>query len=105
MVGTCRTLRDSGTRAPTSTPRAPSKDAESYEKTLECTRKHLPASDVVLEVGCGTGSNALVLAPSAKQITATDTSSRMIEIAKEKAAAHKVENVRFVRNGMDSSSP
>jgi ubiquinone/menaquinone biosynthesis C-methylase UbiE len=52
----------------------PIKDMESYEKTLDCTRKHLSASDEVLEVGCGTGTTALRLAPVVKQITATDIS-------------------------------
>ncbi len=73
----------------------PVKDMESYNRTLDCTRKHLSASDKVLEVGCGTGTTALLLAPSVKQITATDISSRMIEIAREKAVTQKVENVRF----------
>jgi ubiquinone/menaquinone biosynthesis C-methylase UbiE len=75
----------------------PVKDAASFEKTLECVRKHLSPSDDVLEVGCGTGSTALLLAPSVKHITASDFSSRMIEIAAEKAAAQGVENVRFER--------
>jgi 2-polyprenyl-3-methyl-5-hydroxy-6-metoxy-1,4-benzoquinol methylase len=73
----------------------PVKDTENYNKTLDCTRRHLSASDEVLEVGCGTGTTALLLAPSVKRITASDISSRMIEIAEEKAAAQKVENVRF----------
>jgi ubiquinone/menaquinone biosynthesis C-methylase UbiE len=73
----------------------PVKDTENYNKTLDCTRKHLSASDEVLEVGCGTGTTALLLAPSVKQITASDISTRMIEIAKEKSVAQKVENVRF----------
>jgi 2-polyprenyl-3-methyl-5-hydroxy-6-metoxy-1,4-benzoquinol methylase len=46
-------------------------------------------------VGCGTGTTALLLAPSVKQIIASDISSRMIEIAKGKASTQKVENVRF----------
>lgn len=75
----------------------PVKDTESYDKTLDCTRKHLSASDEVLEIGCGTGSTALLLAPSAKRITGSDISPRMIEIAGEKAVNQKVENVRFER--------
>jgi ubiquinone/menaquinone biosynthesis C-methylase UbiE len=75
----------------------PVKDMESYNKTLDCTRNHLSASDNVLEVGCGTGTTALLLAPSVKQITAIDFSSRMIEIAREKAVTQGVENVRFDR--------
>jgi ubiquinone/menaquinone biosynthesis C-methylase UbiE len=75
----------------------PVKDAEGYERTLESTRKRLSAGDEVLELGCGTGTTALLLAPSVRQITATDISSRMIAIAQEKAQAQGVENVRFVR--------
>jgi ubiquinone/menaquinone biosynthesis C-methylase UbiE len=75
----------------------PVKDMENYRKTLDCTRRYLSASDEVLEVGCGTGTTALLLAPSVKQFTATDISSRMIEIAKEEAVTQGVENVRFDR--------
>jgi ubiquinone/menaquinone biosynthesis C-methylase UbiE len=75
----------------------PVKDLDTYNKTLDLTRKHLSKSDNVLEVGCGTGTTALLLAPCVKQITASDISSRMIEIAREKAVAQKVENVRFDR--------
>ena len=75
----------------------PVKDMENYRKTLDCTRRYLSASDEVLEVGCGTGTTALLLAPSVKQLTATDISSRMIEIAKEEAVTREVENVRFDR--------
>ncbi len=73
----------------------PVKDTENYNKTLDRTRKHLSLSDEVLEVGCGTGTTALFLAHSVKQITASDISSRMIEIAKGKALTQAVENVRF----------
>ncbi len=75
----------------------PVKDMENYTKTLDCTRKHLSARDNVLEVGCGTGTTALLLASSVNQITASDISSRMIEIAREKAVTREVENVRFDR--------
>ena len=73
----------------------PVKDMASYERTLEATRKHLATTDEVLEVGCGTGTTALRLAPAVDRILATDLSSRMIEIAREKAAAQGVANVRF----------
>jgi ubiquinone/menaquinone biosynthesis C-methylase UbiE len=75
----------------------PVKNMENYRKTLDCTRRYLSTSDEVLEVGCGTGTTALLLAPSVKQLTATDISSRMIEIAKEEAVTQGVENVRFDR--------
>jgi ubiquinone/menaquinone biosynthesis C-methylase UbiE len=77
--------------------RQPIKDQAAYERTLESTRKRLSPGDEVLEVGCGTGTTALLLAPSVRRITATDISSRMIAIAREKAQAQGVENVRFDR--------
>ena len=83
----------------------PVKDMESYNKTLDCTRKHLSASDNVLEVGCGTGTTALLLAPSVKLIAASDISSRMIEIAREKAVTQGVENVRFDRATLFDEDP
>jgi ubiquinone/menaquinone biosynthesis C-methylase UbiE len=75
----------------------PVKDMASYQKTLDLTRKRLSTRDRVLEVGCGTGTTALHLAPNAGEILATDISQRMVEIGREKAAAQGVENVRFER--------
>ena len=43
----------------------------------------------ILEVGCGTGDFAIHLAEIGGDITAVDFSSRAIELAKEKARAHK----------------
>ncbi len=84
--------------------RSPIKDMASYEKTLECTRKHLSTTDRVLEVGCGTGTIALLLAPSVEHILATDISTRMIEIAREKAAAQGVDNAEFERATLDDGA-
>ena len=61
------------------------KDKEGYNKTLDDTRKFLKKEAVVLEIGCGTGTTALKLAGSVNDMTATDISSNMIAIAKEKA--------------------
>lgn len=75
----------------------PIKDQASYDQGLDRTRKYLSAGDHVLEIGCGTGTTALLLAPSVKQITATDISSRMVEIGREKAATEGVDNIHFER--------
>lgn len=56
--------------------------------------------DSVLEIGCGTGKNTVVLANIARQVDAVDFSQGMIEKAKEKVQA---ENVRF--SMMDITQP
>ena len=71
-------------------------DMPAYLHTLERTRSFLGANDRVLELGCGTGSTALELAGNVQEIVASDISSKMIAIAKQKAADRSVTNVRFV---------
>jgi len=74
------------------------KDEEGYQKTLDDTRKYLGPEKVVLEIGCGTGTTALKLADCVKELTATDISANMIEIANEKASEQRIENVRFAKS-------
>ncbi len=73
----------------------PVKDPGAYELTLDRTRSYLRSTDRVLEVGCGTGTTGLKLAPSVAHITATDFSPGMIDIARSKAKAAGTENVTF----------
>lgn len=70
-------------------------DMAGYERTLERTRAHLSAGATVLELGCGTGTTAIKLAPSVGRLVATDISSEMIAIGGEKAAEAGVGNVEF----------
>ncbi|NRB00946.1 MAG: class I SAM-dependent methyltransferase [Rhodobacteraceae bacterium] len=64
----------------------PIKDQASYDHTLDRVRSYLRTEDSVLEVGCGTGSTALLLAGGVAEYTATDFSSEMIRIARGKLA-------------------
>lgn len=65
----------------------PVSDPNAYAHTLERTTEHLNPTDTVLEIGCGTGTTALKLAPSVTQYLATDYAEGMIEIARAKPAA------------------
>ncbi len=76
----------------------PVKNMQAYTETIARTKVHLAQGDNVLEVGCGTGSTALLLAASVRQITATDISSNMIEIGRNKAKDQQVENVNFIQS-------
>lgn len=75
----------------------PIKNMPAYEQTLDRTRHYLSMDDTVLEVGCGTGTTALILSKDVKHVTASDISAKMIEIGKGKAADQDVGNVDFVQ--------
>ena len=68
-----------------------------HSKSRENTKKYLKDSNIVLDYGCGTGTISCEFANQVKEIHAIDISSKMIEIAKEKAVVSKVENVSFVQ--------
>ncbi|MDA7946138.1 MAG: class I SAM-dependent methyltransferase [Hyphomicrobiaceae bacterium] len=76
--------------------KSPIKDMPAYEQTMERVRAHLKPTDHVLEVGCGTASTALLLSPEVAHVTASDLSSKMIDIGREKARKSKTENIDFV---------
>ncbi len=73
----------------------PVKDVDGWEDTLNRIRNNLNKTSKVLEVGCGTGSSALKLAPSCASVLGTDYSPNMVQIARKKASAAGVANVSF----------
>lgn len=84
--------------------KAPIGDETAYQQKLKITRGYLTPESKVLEFGCGTGSTALVHAPFAGHIHATDVSGKMIAIAQSKADAQGVKNVEFEQVGIESLS-
>ncbi|MBU2485730.1 MAG: class I SAM-dependent methyltransferase, partial [Alphaproteobacteria bacterium] len=74
----------------------PVADEKAYQTTLECTRAWLKPTDQVLEIGCGTGSTAIRLAPHAGRITGSDISPEMIAIAEERCREAGPGNVSFL---------
>jgi ubiquinone/menaquinone biosynthesis C-methylase UbiE len=75
--------------------KTPIKDLDAYHYTLERTQSYLTQKDRVLELGCGTGSTALLLAGGVAEITATDLSDKMIEVGRTKATQQGIANVKF----------
>ena len=72
---------------------SPISDMAAYEATMERVVAHMPRAARVLEIGCGTGSTALRLAPHAHSIVAADFAQGMIAQAKARPAA---DNVQFL---------
>ena len=84
--------------------KTPIADEQAYQKKLDVTRQYFRPDMDVLEFGCGTGSTAISHAPFVKHIEAIDFSSKMIDIARSKAARNNVGNVTFKRAGIDEFS-
>ena len=73
----------------------PISNVTAYEATLTRVRAHLKATDRAIEFGAGTGSTALLLAPSVDRYLGTDLSEGMMAIAEEKRQAEGVPSLRF----------
>ena len=72
-------------------------DLPGYERTFDRTRALLAGAGEVLEIGGGTGTTALRLAPGVGRLISTDVSGGMIAIGREKAAEQGCGNVEFVQ--------
>jgi 2-polyprenyl-3-methyl-5-hydroxy-6-metoxy-1,4-benzoquinol methylase len=66
-----------------------------YEATLDRVRHWLGPDMSVLEIGCGTGSTALLLAEGVARYLGTDLSGEMVRIANDKATGRP--NLSFER--------
>lgn len=73
----------------------PIADMAGYETTLRRVQGLLSADQDVLELGCGTGTTALRVAPFTRRLLATDVSARMIAIARHKLAAQPLPQLSF----------
>jgi len=73
----------------------PVEDPDAFERKIAVTRSLIEPDDVLLEIGCGTGSLALRLAPTAGHIHGLDVSDEMVRIAEGKVAAQGVDNITF----------
>ncbi|MFT5429580.1 MAG: 2-polyprenyl-3-methyl-5-hydroxy-6-metoxy-1,4-benzoquinol methylase [Myxococcota bacterium] len=79
----------------------PVDNPDAFEQKIATTKSRMSSSDVVLDIGCGTGSLALRLAGSGAHIHGLDFSPEMIRIANEKSAT--VDNVTFHVGKFDES--
>lgn len=81
--------------------RQPIADEDAYRRKLETTQSYLRPDMEVLEIGCGTGTTALIHAPFVRHIRAVDYSAGMIGIARGKAEAGNVANVTFEQSTIE----
>lgn len=73
----------------------PVEDPSAFERKIAVTRRHLRPDSHVVDLGCGTGSLALLLAPHCAEVHGVDFSEEMLRHARTKAAAQGASNVHF----------
>ncbi len=79
----------------------PIEDVPAYEKKLSVMMTYLAPHMKVLEIGCGTGSTAIQIAPLVTHIDALDISSEMLDIATARAQSAEVQNIQFLETDID----
>lgn len=82
--------------------RTPIADQASYEQKLEFTREYFSPLSRVLEIGCGTGSTAILHAPYVEHYHAIDCSHEMLEIARQKVADGALDNLSFKQSSIEA---
>lgn len=83
--------------------RKPLANPDAFERKIAVTKARIKPTDIIIDLGCGTGSLALRLAPCAAHVHGLDVSSEMVRIANEKAVAQKIENVTFHVGAFDDT--
>ena len=73
----------------------PVDDPEAFERKIALARARIREDDLVLNIGCGTGSLSLRLADTGARLHGLDLSPEMIRIARAKVADAGVSNVEM----------
>ncbi len=81
----------------------PVADPAAFDRKIEITHAQMAPDHTVLDIGCGTGSLALRLAPKAARVHGLDISSEMLRIAGDKAKTAGIDNVEFHVGPFDAS--
>lgn len=70
-------------------------------KSLAEALLHLMPPLVIADLGAGDGSFALLLAQSAAQVIAVDSSEKMLDVGRQQAAGYGVQNIDFRQGDME----
>lgn len=82
------------------------KDMNAYQATMDRTRSYLKSTDHVLELGCGSGNTAILLAPHVARMTGSDISANMMRHGQDRVRGEGITNVDFQHAPvMDDSVP
>ena len=79
---------------------SPISDRSAYVTKIEKIKSCLTPEDVVLDIGCGTGTQCGDLAGNVKQVTGIDISSKLLAIAEQRKAERKLDNIEFMKTSL-----
>jgi ubiquinone/menaquinone biosynthesis C-methylase UbiE len=79
---------------------SPISDITAYKTKIETIKAYLSPEDVVLDIGCGTGTQCGDLAADVKQVTGIDISGKLLAIAERRKAERKLDNVEFIKTSL-----
>ena len=79
---------------------SPISDRNAYETKIEKIKSYLTPEDVVLDIGCGTGTQCGDLAGHVKHVTGIDISAKLLAIAEQRKAARKQNNIEFMKTSL-----
>ena len=79
---------------------SPISDRPAYETKIEKIKPYLSPEDVVLDIGCGTGTQCGDLAGNVKQVIGIDISSKLLAIAEQRIAERQLDNIEFMKTSL-----
>ena len=80
--------------------KSPIQNRSAYDIKIEKIKTFLTPEQVVLDIGCGTGTQCGDLSGNVKQVTGIDISSKLLAIAEQRMAERKLDNVEFIHTSL-----
>ena len=79
---------------------SPIADRSAYEIKIKNIKTYLLPEMVVLDIGCGTGTQCGDIADRVKQVTGIDISCKLLDIAEQRVAERGLDNVTFLQTSV-----
>ena len=79
---------------------SPIPNRPAYEIKIQKIKTYLTPENVVLDIGCGTGTQCGDIADKVKQVTGIDISRKLLAIAQQRMAERKLDNVEFLQTSL-----
>ena len=79
---------------------SPIQDKLAYEAKIHKIKIYLKPDNVVLDIGCATGTQCGDIADNVKHVTGIDISGKLISIAEQRKAHRKIENIEFLKTSL-----